>query len=41
VRFVALFLSTIIGAKAVKRIVNGQLVIEKNGKTYTALGQML
>jgi hypothetical protein len=27
-----------VDAKAVKRFVNGQLIIEKNGKTYNALG---
>ena len=30
--------NTAVDAKAVKRFVNGQLIIEKNGKTYNALG---
>lgn len=30
--------NTIVSGKAVKRFVNGQLVIEKNGKSSTAVG---
>jgi hypothetical protein len=30
--------NTIVSGKVVKRFVNGQLVIEKNGKSYNAVG---
>ena len=33
--------NTVVEGKAVKRIVNGQLVIEKNGVIYNAQGAMV